>query len=152
YSVERDALNCLLSQGEPLNQLSRAIRETFEHGGRVIFCGCGATGRLSLSLEALWRESQGPSSPFRNSVISFIAGGDYALVRSIENFEDHSEYGARQLHDLDFNKNDLLIASSEGGETPFVIGAVQAAAEIGLRRPWFLFCNPTELLKQTTIR
>lgn len=142
--VELDALASAFSGAdESLRELAREMSATWASGGRVFFCGCGATGRLSVSLEALWRKEH----PERgDSVLSFIAGGDYALVRSIENFEDHPEYGAQQLRDLGFSSGDLLVATSEGGETPFVIGATLEACTISSRAPWFLFCNPRESL------
>ena len=68
-------------------------------------------------------------------------------MRSIENFEDHPEYGAQQLRDLGFTNNDLLVAITEGGETPFVIGAAHEAASISKNQTWFLFCNPVESLQ-----
>lgn len=153
-SVERKALDAVTSHLEDINELRREIYLTLDSGGRIFFCGCGATGRLSLTIESLWREQIGleaasPPSPSKytaDQVRSFIAGGDYALVRSIENFEDHPEFGARQLHDLEFSANDLLIATTEGGETPFVIGATEEAARVSQRRPWFMFCNPRQIL------
>ena len=42
-----------------------------------------------------------------------MAGGDVALIRSIENFEDFPNYGARQLREAGFKDGDLLIGSSE---------------------------------------
>ena len=52
-----------------------------------------------------------------------MAGGDVAIIASVEDFEDHPEFGAHQLLSLGFADNDLLIACTEGGETPWVIGA-----------------------------
>jgi len=152
--VEFEALGSLITQIRKIEDMADDIRATISNGGRVFFCGCGATGRLSLSLETLWREDViNRSKPeWVNQVVSFIAGADYALVRSIENFEDHPEYGARQLKNLGFTENDLLIGTSEGGETPFVIGAVQEAALTAKRKPYFVFCNPPELLAATVER
>jgi N-acetylmuramic acid 6-phosphate etherase len=154
-SVEIEAVKSLLPMVPDLEDLSKDIRETLGSGGRVFFCGCGATGRLSLSLETLWRESiatHEPASPLRDQVVSLIAGGDYALVRSIEKFEDFPEYGVRQLNDLGFSENDLLVSTTEGGETPFVIGATEEAARVSRRQPYFMFCNPPELLAKTAER
>ena len=135
----------------PLPEMIEDIRRTREAGGRIFLAGCGATGRLALSLETLTREywaADEPDAP----VIAFMAGGDAALIRSIESFEDFPEYGARQLMDLGFGKKDLLIAITEGGETPFVIGACQEAAVLAQRAPWFLFCNPPALLSRLAER
>jgi N-acetylmuramic acid 6-phosphate etherase len=75
-----------------------------------------------------------------------MAGGDVALVHSLEGFEDFPDYGARHLLELGFGRNDLLIGSTEGGETPYVIGAALKAAEFSARPPQFLCCNPREVL------
>ncbi len=145
--VEIDALASLATKARSLGQLRSSIDSAISKGNRVFLVGCGATGRLSLSLETLWREIHAGNPEKVDRVVSFMAGGDYALVRSIENFEDHPEYGERQLTDLGFQEGDLLIATTEGGETPFVIGACEAAARLSKRRPFFLFCNPAEALK-----
>ena len=126
-------------------ELARAVGTTFAAGRRVFLCGCGATGRLSLSIEIFCRQGVLPC-PGADRVRAFMAGGDLALIKSIEAFEDHPEYGARELEDLGFEDGDLLISSTEGGETPFVIGATERAAEISTNKPWFLYCNPDEQL------
>lgn len=121
--------------------LRSAIRNTIDGGGRIFFYGCGATGRLSLSIENIWRTlSSGTLQS--DQVMGFMSGGDLALIHSIENFEDHPEYGARQLKEIGFSENDLLVCSTEGGETPSVIGAIEAATGISKRKPFFLYCNP----------
>jgi N-acetylmuramic acid 6-phosphate etherase len=126
--------------------------ETLQSGHRVILCGCGATGRLSLVLDSIWKaraKGQSRKSEQRldpDSVTAFMAGGDIALVRAVENFEDIPEFGARQLHELDFHDSDLLVSTTEGGETPFVIGATEEAARMSKRKPWFLYCNPDAAL------
>lgn len=150
HRVDRLALGHLGALLEPLPRLVSAIRETVAHGGRIFLSGCGATGRLALALESLSREERWLEDP--EGVIGFMAGGDAALIRSIEAFEDYPEYGARQLQELGFRDGDLLIAITEGGETPFVIGTVLAAAETNGPDPWFVFCNPPELLMEKVER
>jgi len=125
--------------------LKDIISETLNAGNNIFFCGCGATGRLSLTIETLWRQVYEKDAR-KDRVFSFMSGGDVALIRSIENFEDFPKYGARQLVESGFKDGDLLIGSSEGGETAFVIGAVEKAAEVSKRKPFFLYCNPDEIL------
>ncbi len=148
--IELDAYGAIHARGTGIDRLTAAIRETLAAGGNVFLSGCGATGRLALSIEALWRAHGSPG--LRERVTGFMAGGDYALVRSIENFEDHPEYGERQLTELGFRAGDLLLAVTEGGETPFVIGTAEAAARVGGREPWFLYCNPDEILERCAER
>jgi N-acetylmuramic acid 6-phosphate etherase len=131
--------------------LKDKIRDTLNDGNDVYFCGCGATGRLSLTIETLWRQVQ-HAKIFENRVFSFMSGGDVALIRSIENFEDFPAYGARQLVESGFKDGDLLVATTEGGETPFVIGATEKAPEISKRKPFFLYCNPDDILSEVAER
>ena len=125
-----------------LEKLQHEIERTLQSGHRIFLCGCGATGRLSLTLEAIWRELW----PESNQICAFMAGGDVALVHAIEGFEDFPEYGAKQLMELGFSSEDLLIACTEGGETPFVLGAVRQAIQVSQRKPFFLYCNLRETL------
>jgi N-acetylmuramic acid 6-phosphate etherase len=125
--------------------LKGIISDTLKEGNNIFFCGCGATGRLSLTIETLWRQVHEHDN-LSDRVFSFMAGGDVALIRSIENFEDYPHYGARQLLEAGFMNGDLLIGTTEGGETPFVIGAVEQAARLSFRKPFFLYCNPDDIL------
>ena len=149
--VDRDALAVLGDRMTDLEPLARALRRTLDRGNRIYLCGCGATGRLSIALEIFARRGLLKGGTGAN-VIGFMAGGDAALIRSIERFEDRPDYGVRQLKDLGFADGDLLISSTEGGETPFVIGATEAAAEHSRERPFFLYCNPDEVLVANVAR
>lgn len=140
--VDKKALKAMEGKADALWELSRTIEDTLKAGNKIYMCGCGATGRLSLVLETLFRQEFGQSQ----QVVSFMAGGDFALIKSVESFEDKTEYGERQLLELGFGPHDLLLASTEGGETPFVIGACNKAAAVSDRAPYFLYCNPDEVL------
>jgi len=139
--IDLEALARSAEKVPEIVELRSEIGRTLRDGKRVFLCGCGATGRLSLSLEVLWREHI-KDPRLRDSVIGFMAGGDAALIRAIEDFEDHPEFAARQMRELCFGPEDLLIACTEGGETPFVIGAAEAALKTSSRAPFFLYCNP----------
>jgi N-acetylmuramic acid 6-phosphate etherase len=145
-AVDVAALEKFQEKAGGVAKLAQAVGRTFSNGRRVFLCGCGATGRLSLAGEWLGRAGMLPPN-LAERVIGFMAGGDAALIRSIENFEDFPEYGARQLEELGFAEGDLLIASTEGGETPWVIGAAERAAELSRNAPWFLYCNPDAQLR-----
>ncbi|NJL25713.1 MAG: hypothetical protein HC902_11425 [Calothrix sp. SM1_5_4] len=131
--VDATALRAVLGRKKELIPFFKTVAETLEDGHRIFLVGCGATGRLSLSLEFLWRKW----NPGSGQVLSLMAGGDVALVHSLEGFEDFPAYGARHLRQLGFSANDLLIGSTEGGETPYVIGAVEEAAGVSRRPPVF---------------
>ncbi|MDD0853228.1 hypothetical protein HBN50_08970 [Halobacteriovorax sp. GB3] len=139
--VDSLALCSLRKNLSKVHELSLDIEKTLSRGGRIILCGCGATGRLALLLEHLFKKY------YQAHITSFMCGGDYALVQSIEAFEDHPEYGLRQLHELRPKEIDLFIGITEGGETPFVIGATEEAASL-CSVSYFLYCNPDDQLMQ----
>lgn len=142
--VDLLALEKLGEKLELLRPLHAEIKNTISSGGKIFLCGCGATGRLSLALEFIWRSEA--SDEIKDRVVGFMAGGDSALIASIEKFEDFPEFGKRQLEELGFSENDLMIGITEGGETPFVIGATNEAALVSKRKPFFLYCNPDDIL------
>jgi N-acetylmuramic acid 6-phosphate etherase len=123
-AVDVKALDLMKPKVSELWELAQTIERTLSSGHKVFMCGCGATGRLSLVLETLYRQTH----PQLDNVFSFMAGGDFALIKSVESFEDRTEYGEKQLMELGFGPHDLLLASTEGGETPFVIGAANKAS------------------------
>jgi N-acetylmuramic acid 6-phosphate etherase len=150
HELDSHALE-VVADGLPLLQrLAERIGSTLSSGGSVYLTGCGSTGRLSLACESIWRKERAGTT-LEGRVKAFMAGGDIAMVRSVESFEDHPEYGARQLEESGFKEGDLLIASTEGGETPFVIGAALRAAELSAP-PWFLYCNPDGVLSRLAAR
>jgi len=121
---------------------------TVRGGGRIVFSGCGSTGRLSILLESMWREYYAEKgNPSRaDAAASIMTGGDFALVKSVEAFEDYSNFGRRQAADLEIGPADMLVAITEGGETSSVLGTVAEAAERGAK-VYLLFNNPAELLR-----
>lgn len=141
--VDTDVLNTLEQYSDSIYKLMLKCQETIKNKKKIFLCGCGATGRLAISLEYLY------SSEFKSTdIISFMAGGDYALIKSVESFEDKMSYGARHLNELGFEDGDLLIAITEGGETSFVIGATLEAEKKSSNKPFFLYCNPDSELEK----
>ena len=122
--------------------------------GRIIFSGCGATGRLSILLESMWRdvfhrraaELTEAERALADRSASIMTGGDFALIRSVEFFEDYAEGGRRQAAALDVGAGDTFVAITEGGETSSVLGTLAYAAEHGARC-FLVFNNPAELLR-----
>ena len=121
---------------------------------RLIFSGCGATGRLSILLESIWRDffhrRAAELSPEERALAercaSIMTGGDFALIRSVEFFEDYAEGGKRQAAQLNVGEGDTFVAITEGGETSSVLGSLKYAAENGARC-FLVFNNPAELLR-----
>ena len=121
---------------------------------RIIFSGCGATGRLSILLESLWRDffhrRSAELSPeeleLADRSASIMTGGDFALIRSVEFFEDYAEGGRRQAEALKVGEGDTFVAITEGGETSSVLGTLKYDAEHGAKC-FLVFNNPADLLR-----
>ncbi|HEX2948940.1 MAG TPA: sugar phosphate isomerase [Armatimonadota bacterium] len=123
-----------------------------QSGHKIVFSGCGSTGRLSVLLEAMWRryflDHPGPlANRYGDAVFSIMTGGDYALIRAVEFFEDYQEFGRQQVRELGMGNGDMLIAITEGGETSSVLGTVDEAARRGVT-VFLLFNNPAELIHE----
>ena len=123
--------------------------------GRIVFSGCGATGRLSILLETIWRdffirrasELSADERALADRVESIMTGGDFALIKAVEAFEDYAQGGARQVAERGLGPEDVLVGITEGGETSSVLGTLQAASERGAAC-FLLFNNPAQLLRE----
>lgn len=130
-------------------RLEDAVARAVGEGRTVYLSGCGATGRVSLLLEAAWRRYWRDKTPPRpgieNALHGMITGGDYALVRSVEGFEDYVSFGRRQIADAGVGAGDVVIAISEGGETSAVIGTAWQGLDVGAE-VFFVCNNPADVL------
>ena len=151
YRVDRD-IPAMLRRPEIVEaarQLAGQMAETLARGRRIFFTGCGATGRLAILLDAMWRrfwrERKVDGWSLEDRVVSVMAGGDYALIKAVEGYEDYAAFGERQITDAGLTAGDLVCAVTEGGETSFVIGTVWAGVRAGAE-VWFIYSNPDEAL------
>jgi N-acetylmuramic acid 6-phosphate etherase len=157
-SVDEDVVSACgeVFSGKPFAKLTASLQKAMQDGKRICFSGCGATGRLSIMLEAAWRrfwQDLSQSHPsisaklpdLENSVCSIMTGGDYALVKSVEFFEDYMSFGRRQVIEAKLGADDVLVAISEGGETSSVIGTIRQAQEKGAT-VFFVYNNPSHIL------
>ena len=127
--------------------IATTLVETLKNGGRIFFTGCGSTGRLSILLDSVWRDfwKQQKNPDLENRTFSVMAGGDYALIKSVEGFEDFTDFGKKQMTDLNISAKDAVFAITEGGETSFVIGTAWKAVEAGAK-VYFVYNNPDHIL------
>ena len=135
--------------------VSDMVKSVTAPKGRIVFSGCGATGRLSILLESMWRdffhrraaELTPDEMKLADRSASIMTGGDFALIRSVEFFEDYAEGGRRQAAALDVGEGDTFVAITEGGETSSVLGTLGYAAEHGAKC-YLVFNNPADLLRR----
>jgi len=136
--------------------ISGTVLRALRRGGRIFFTGCGSTGRLSIQLVSIWRDfwqrqrARGlmcapPAAEWEERALSVMAGGDYALIKAVEGFEDFTAFGQKQIGDLGVSENDVVFAITEGGETSFVIGTAWEGVESGAK-VYFVYNNPDDVL------
>lgn len=128
HAADREALAAVERE---LPEIARAIEEIvarLEVGGRLFYLGAGTSGRLGV-LDA----SECP--PTYNTppelVQGIIAGGDPALRRSVERTEDDESQGRRDLEQRGFAAKDVLVGIAASGRTPYVLGGIRYARELG---------------------
>src|ERR1700744_442266 len=98
--------------------------ERMKAGGRLVYIGAGASGRLGV-VEA----SECPPTfgvPF-DWVVGLIAGGDSAIRKAVEFAEDDAEQAWVDLQEYEINDKDVLVGIAASGTTPYVIGGLKTA-------------------------
>ena len=105
-----------------------AIAEALQQGGRLAYIGAGTSGRLGV-LDASECPPTFGVSP--DLVRGIIAGGERALAHASEASEDDPVAGAADLAASGFRAADVLVGISASGRTPYVLGAVARAREMG---------------------
>ena len=179
FSVDEDITKKFLTLEEnprQLEQASNAIETALKNKNKIYVYGCGATGRLSKQIESsfwrpFWRKlKKSPSwekikiiyPDGEDELIGEMTGGDRGLISSIPGFEDLQLIGRLQLQDRGIQKDDVVFAITEGGETSSVIGTIlAAAAQYGINTAdktsdpklleaqnhlYFIYNNPDEVL------
>lgn len=105
-----------------------AIEAAFRKGGRLIYFGAGTSGRLGV-VDA----SECPPTfgvPYE-MVQGYIAGGEAAMFRAQEGAEDYEENGAKDVDAAEVTDIDVVCGIAASRRTPYVIGAVKRAKELG---------------------
>lgn len=130
-----------LAVEKELGQIEKAVTviiEAFNRGGRLIYMGAGTSGRLGV-LDAVECPPTFATPP--EMVVGLIAGGEKAFVKAVEGAEDSEEMGEKDLKDLNLNKEDVVLGIAASGRTPYVIGGLAYARQVGCKTI-ALACNP----------
>ncbi|MCI1677267.1 MAG: N-acetylmuramic acid 6-phosphate etherase [Ewingella americana] len=111
---------------------------SFKAGGRLIYLGAGTSGRLGV-LDA--SECPPTFGVPHGLVVGLIAGGPGALLKAVEGAEDSEELGVTDLKNLQITPADTVVGLAASGRTPYVIGALRYARELGCATV-AISCNP----------
>ncbi|MCI3030036.1 N-acetylmuramic acid 6-phosphate etherase, partial [Desemzia sp. C1] len=120
YAVEKELPS--------ISKVAEAIIESFKKGGRLIYMGAGTSGRLGVldAAECVPTFSVDPTM-----VQGLIAGGMKAMTVAVEGAEDSATLGKEDLQHIELTENDVVLGIAASGRTPYVIGALTYANEIG---------------------
>lgn len=111
-----------------IEKLVTGIVERMKRGGRIFYMGAGTSGRLGV-LDASEIPPTFGMDP--GWIIGIIAGGDHALRNAVENAEDDTIQGWKDLQKFNINDKDTVVGIAASGTTPYVIGALRDARAHG---------------------
>lgn len=111
-----------------IGQAIELIAQAFLKGGRLAYFGAGTSGRIGV-LDASECPPTFSSNP--QMVQGFIAGGDIALRRSVENAEDSAKLGKQDLQTFKPSKEDIIVSISASGNPAYVVSVLEEAHKLG---------------------
>lgn len=95
-----------------------------------LYMGAGTSGSLGV-LDAVEYPPTFGVSP--DMVVGLIAGGEGAFVKAVESAEDSAQMGEDDLRAIDVSERDVAIGLAASGRTPYVIGGLTYARELGCK-------------------
>ena len=145
-SEDQKVADAVLQQADVISQAVEIVAERLRNGGRLIYIGAGTSGRLGI-LDASECPPTFSSDP--RQVLGMIAGGDRAMRTAVEGAEDHPEFGKADLQSVDLSAADVVVGIATSGRTPYVIGGLDYAQEIGAAAIGYT-CNETNDLESVS--
>jgi N-acetylmuramic acid 6-phosphate etherase len=127
-AADRSIADAVHAELPRIAQAVDGIAERLEKGGRLFYTGAGTSGRLGV-LDA--SECPPTFNVDPGLVVGLIAGGDYALRHSIEGAEDDPQQGVEDLKEQHLAAEDTLVGIAASGRTPYVLGGMAYANELG---------------------
>lgn len=116
------------------------IVKALKNGGRLLYFGAGTSGRLGVVDASECPPTFG--TPY-GMIEGYIAGGKEAMFRAQEGAEDFEENGAKEVLGAKVTSKDVVCGIAASRRTPYVIGAVKKAKELGATT-LYITCNPRE--------
>lgn len=127
---DHNVVKAISTQLEPIATAVQMVTSAFEKGGRLIYLGAGTSGRLGI-LDAV--ECVPTFGVPDDMVIGLIAGGEKAFIKAVEGSEDDPELAKQDLKGLKLSERDIVVGIAASGRTPYVIGGLEYAREIGCK-------------------
>ncbi len=120
------AINRILPHiGEAIDKIADRLRR----GGRMAYFGAGTSGRLGF-LDA--SEMPPTFGVCPEMVQAYIAGGQKAIAKAVENSEDSAELAQNDFNEFNPSANDVVVGISAGGNPQYVVKVMQLAQQRGV--------------------
>ncbi len=127
---------------DKIAQAVDVIAQRLGQGGRLIYCGAGTSGRLGI-LDAV--ECPPTYSTDPEMVQALMAGGYGAIFQAVEGAEDSKELGVEDMRGIGFSEKDVLVGIAASGRTPYVLGCMEYAKQLGAPTISVTCCPGSEL-------
>src|SRR5262245_32182340 len=123
-----DAVAAARAAKAALQQAAIAMEARLRFRGRLVYAGAGTSGRLAVQDGA---ELMPTFSWPEDRLVLLMAGGNEALVRSVEGAEDEVGRAERLVQQYVIDGKDVLIAVAASGTTPFTLTCLREAKRRG---------------------
>jgi len=130
-TINREDATVPAAVAEASRELSAAVTllaTRLESGGRLVYAGAGTPGRLCAVDAAECAPTFGTDPGL---TVPLLAGGPTAFMASVEGAEDDRSTAASDVTAAEVGVNDVIVAVSASGRTPYALGAVETAAASG---------------------
>lgn len=113
---------------DQIEALTVAITARMQSGGRLFYIGAGTSGRLGIVDASECPPTFGVPHEL---VVGIIAGGDGAIRKAVEFAEDDPHQAWIDLQQQGLTPDDSVVGIAASGRTPYVIGGLKSARELG---------------------
>ena len=139
----RKLLTAVEAESSSIARALDLITAAFRSGGKLFYIGAGTSGRLGV-LDA--SECPPTFSTDPSMVQGIIAGGDRALRQAVEGAEDQHDAGAEAIREHAVADRDAVVGIASSGRTPYVLGALAEAHQIGAKTIFLCCVSPADSL------
>lgn len=148
FEAQLSAIAAIGPELAAIAQAAEAASRRLMKGGRLIYAGAGTSGRIAVQDGA----ELGPTFGWPAERVAFaLAGGNSALVSSVELAEDDAGAGVRDLNEISITKNDVVVGVAASGRTPYTVSAIETANAAGALTIGISNNRPSPLLDKARI-
>ncbi|MGX7149480.1 N-acetylmuramic acid 6-phosphate etherase [Enterococcus ureasiticus] len=139
---DKKVADAVQNETSSITDLIEAVVTCMENGGSLFYIGAGTSGRLGV-LDAAECIPTFNTKP--ETVQGLIAGGMKAMTIAVEGAEDSLTLAKEDLKARHLKKEDFVLGIAASGRTPYVIGGLEYAREIGAKTG-ALSCNKNAII------